>query len=149
MLRSQPWNRVCTGEASGVGDSEGNEVKLFVSAAGEGVRPSEVVELRLDGRTRVVLLFLPMDVVDACDALRARSTGPADSVAAMSGAVREGRETLRDSVMASEGSASSIYFCQERGAAHVGHAASWAAAVTLISFCAWRSRNPMLFGRWL
>ena len=61
-----------TGEVSGVGDSEGNDVRLFVSAAGEGARPSEAVELRFEDRTRVVLLFLLVDAVEACDAVRSR-----------------------------------------------------------------------------
>jgi hypothetical protein len=83
-LRSQPLARDCTGDESGVGDSEGNDVRLFVSAAGEADRASEALELRFEGRTRTVLLFLLIDVDEVCDAVRTRSTALGGSVAAIS-----------------------------------------------------------------
>jgi len=73
-LRNQPFPRGCTGDESGVGDSEGNDVKLFVSAAGEEARPKEALELRFNGLTRTVLLFLLIDAVEFCDEVRTRST---------------------------------------------------------------------------
>lgn len=55
--RNQPLTRVWTGDESGVGESEGNDVRLFVSAAGEGARTREALEPRFFGLTRTVLLL--------------------------------------------------------------------------------------------
>lgn len=82
-LRNQPLTRDCTGEESGVGEREGNDVRLLSSAAGEGVRPNEALELRLSGLTRIVLLFLLTDAVDCCDSVRTRSAAPGVSEAAI------------------------------------------------------------------
>jgi hypothetical protein len=82
-VRNQPLMRDCTGDESGVGESEGNDVRLFVSAAGEGARFREATELCFEGRTRVVLLFLLIEAVDVCEAERTRLAVPADSAAAM------------------------------------------------------------------
>lgn len=84
MLRNQPLARDWTGESSGPGESEGNEVRLLVSAAeGDGVRPSDVLEARFDGRTRVVLLFRLVDAVDTCEVVRGRLAGAGETSAAM------------------------------------------------------------------
>jgi hypothetical protein len=82
--RNHPFTRDCTGEESGVGDSEGNDVRLFVSAAGDGARPSEAVELRFEGRMRAVLPFLLFDRVDVWEAERTRPPATATSAAAIS-----------------------------------------------------------------
>lgn len=54
--RNQPFIRDWTGEESGLGDSEGKEVRLLVSSPGEGarlrLRLSDAFELRFEGRTR-------------------------------------------------------------------------------------------------
>lgn len=55
--RNQPLTRDCTGEESGVGEREGKEVKLLVSVAGEGVRLSELLDVRFWGLTFTVLLL--------------------------------------------------------------------------------------------
>jgi hypothetical protein len=75
------------GDVSGLGDSEGNEVRLLVSTSGEGallrLRLRDVLELRLEGRTRWMLRFLGFDMVELWDAVRTRSTARGGSVAAM------------------------------------------------------------------
>ena len=83
-LRNQPLTRDWTGDESGVGDKEGNDVRLLSSAAGDGVRPREALELLLIGLTRIVLLFLLTDAVDCCDDVRTRSVAPGVSEAAIS-----------------------------------------------------------------
>ena len=55
--RNQPLTRDCTGDESDVGEREGKEVKLLVSAAGEGVRLSELLDVRFCGLTFAVLLL--------------------------------------------------------------------------------------------
>jgi hypothetical protein len=86
--RNQPLIRDCTGDASGLGDNEGNDVRLFVSSAGEcarlRLRLSEAFELRFDGRIRAMLRFLGLDRVEFCEVVRTRSTDPGVSMAAMS-----------------------------------------------------------------
>jgi hypothetical protein len=86
--RNQPLMRVCTGDGSGLGDSEGNDVRLLVSSLGEGarlrLRLSEAFELRFDGRMRAMLRFRGFDRVEFCEAVRTRSTDPGVSMAAMS-----------------------------------------------------------------
>jgi hypothetical protein len=66
--RNQPLMRDCTGEASGLGDSEGNDVRLLVSSLGEGarlrLRLSDALELRFDGRMRAMLRFLGFERVE-------------------------------------------------------------------------------------
>src|SRR5690242_19672876 len=56
VVRNQPLMRDCTGDASGLGDSEGNEVRLLVSSGGDGcllrLRLREALDARLLGRTR-------------------------------------------------------------------------------------------------
>jgi hypothetical protein len=91
--RNQPLIRDCTGEVSGLGDSEGNEVRLLVSTSGEGarlrLRLSDVLEPRLVGRTRCRLLFRGLDIVEFCDAVLTRSTDRGVSVAAISERIHE------------------------------------------------------------
>jgi hypothetical protein len=86
--RNQPLIRDCAGEASGLGDSEGNDVRLLVSSLGEGarlrLRLSDAFELRFDGRMRAMLRFLGFDRVEFCEVVRTRSTDPGVSMAAMS-----------------------------------------------------------------
>lgn len=82
--RNQPLTRDWTGEESGVGDSEGNDVRLLSSAAGDGVRPNEVLEARLRGLTRPVPFLLPFDMCEFWDEVRTRSTAPKVSDAAIS-----------------------------------------------------------------
>jgi hypothetical protein len=85
--RNQPFMRDWAGDVSGLGDSEGNEVRLLVSTSGEGallrLRLRDVLELRLEGRTRWMLRFLGFDMVELWDAVRTRSTARGGSVAAM------------------------------------------------------------------
>jgi hypothetical protein len=86
--RNQPLMRDCTGDASGLGDSEGNDVRLLVSSFGEGarlrLRLSDVFELRFDGRMRAMLRCRGSDRVELCEVVRTRSTDPGVSMAAMS-----------------------------------------------------------------
>ena len=92
-LRNQPLTRDWTGDESGVGDSEGNDVRLLSSAAGEGVRPREVLEARLSGRTRAgprLLLLEACEACEFCDEVRTRSTAPNVSDAAMAVGVGSG-----------------------------------------------------------
>jgi hypothetical protein len=69
--------RDCTGDASGLGDSEGNEVRLLVSSGGEGclllLRLRDAFEVRLLGRTRCMLRCLGLERVDVCEVVRTRS----------------------------------------------------------------------------
>jgi hypothetical protein len=85
--RNQPLMRDCAGDVSGLGDSEGNEVRLLSSTSGEGarlrLRLREVFELRFDGRTRWRLRFLGLDMVEFWDVVRTRSTARGESMAAM------------------------------------------------------------------
>lgn len=85
--RNQPLRRDCAGDASGLGDSEGNEVRLLVSTSGDGallrLRLSEAFERRFDGRTRCRLRFLGLERVEFCDAVRTRSTARGVSMAAL------------------------------------------------------------------
>jgi hypothetical protein len=81
-LRNHPFTRDCTGDESGVGDSEGKDVRLLVSAAGEGARFRDAVELRFEGLTRDVPVLLGFDRVEVCEAVRTRFTTPGDSAAA-------------------------------------------------------------------
>lgn len=91
--RNQPLIRDCTGEASGLGESEGKEVRLLVSSLGEGarlrLRLSDALELRFDGRIRAMLRFLGFDRVEFCEVVRTRSTDPGTSIAAISITVYE------------------------------------------------------------
>jgi hypothetical protein len=77
VARNQPLMRDCTGEASGLGDSEGNEVRLLVSSGGEGclllLRLRDAFEVRLLGRTRCMLRCLGLERVDVCEVVRTRS----------------------------------------------------------------------------
>ena len=77
VARNQPLIRDCTGDASGLGDSEGNEVRLLVSSGGEGclllLRLSDALEARLLGRTRCMLRCLGLERVEFCEAVRTRS----------------------------------------------------------------------------
>jgi len=86
--RNQPLMRDCAGEVSGLGDSEGNEVRLLVSSLGEcarlRLRLREALELRLDGRMRAMLRLRGFDSVECCDVVRTRSTAPGESNVAMS-----------------------------------------------------------------
>jgi hypothetical protein len=86
--RNQPLMRDWTGEASGLGEREGNDVRLLVSSQGEAarlrLRLSEALELRFEGRMRAMLRFLGFDRLEFCDAVRTRSAGPGVSMAAMS-----------------------------------------------------------------
>ena len=82
-VRNQPLTRDCTGDDSGVGESEGKDVRLLSSGWGEGVRPREALELRLSGRTRVVWLLLPLERVELWDEERTRSTVEGVSEAAI------------------------------------------------------------------
>jgi hypothetical protein len=86
--RNQPLIRDCTGEASGLGESEGNEVRLLVSSLGDGarlrLRLSDALELRFEGRMRAILRFLGFEKVEFCDDVRTRSTDPGTSITAMS-----------------------------------------------------------------
>jgi hypothetical protein len=86
--RNQPLMRDCTGDDSGLGDSEGNDVRLLVSSFGEGarlrLRLSDAFELRFDGRMRAMLRFRGFDRVEFCEVVRTRSTDPGVSMAAMS-----------------------------------------------------------------
>jgi hypothetical protein len=85
--RNQPLIRDCTGEASGLGESEGNEVRLLVSSLGEGarlrLRLSDALDVRFDGRIRAMLRFLGLEKVEFWDAERTRSTDPGESMAAI------------------------------------------------------------------
>jgi hypothetical protein len=85
--RNQPFVRDCAGDVSGLGDSEGNEVRLLVSTSGEGallrLRLRDVLELRLEGRMRCMLRFLGFDLVEFCDAVRTKSTARGGSIAVM------------------------------------------------------------------
>jgi len=84
--RNQPLTRDWTGEESGVGDSEGKDVRLLSSAAeGDGVRPKEVLELRFSGRIRPgpALLFVVVDADEFWELVRTRSTAPSVSGAAI------------------------------------------------------------------
>lgn len=83
-FRNQPLTRDWTGDESGVGDSDGNDVRLLSSAAGEGVRPSDVLEARLSGRTRAEARLLVLEACELCEEVRTRSTAPNVSDAAMS-----------------------------------------------------------------
>lgn len=60
--RNQPLMRDCTGEVEGLGDNEGNDVRLLVSSPGEGarlrLRLSDAFEVRFEGRMRAMLRFL-------------------------------------------------------------------------------------------
>jgi hypothetical protein len=86
--RNQPLIRDCTGDASGLGESEGNEVRLLVSSLGEAarlrLRLSEAFELRFEGRMRAMLRFRGFEKVEFCEVVRSRSTDPGTSIAAMS-----------------------------------------------------------------
>ena len=86
--RNQPLMRDCAGDVSGLGDREGNEVRLLVSTSGEGarlrLRLREAFELRFEGRTRCMLRFLGFDMVEFWEAVRTRSTARGVSMAAMS-----------------------------------------------------------------
>jgi hypothetical protein len=66
--RNQPLRRDCAGDVSGLGDNEGNEVRLFVSTSGDGallrLRLRDAFELRFDGRTRCRLRFLGLERVE-------------------------------------------------------------------------------------
>ena len=87
--RNQPLGRDCAGDVSGLGDNEGNEVRLLVSTSGEAarlrLRLRDVFELRLDGRTRCKLRFLGgLDMLEFWEADRTRSTARGvESMAAM------------------------------------------------------------------
>lgn len=85
--RNQALRRACAGEASGLGDSEGNEVRLFVSTSGSGpllrLRLREALEGRLEGRTRCRLRLRGLEIVDVCEAVRTRSAARGLSRAAM------------------------------------------------------------------
>jgi len=72
------------GEESGVGDREGNEVRLLVSAAGDDARDVDVLDIRFEGRKRTVLLLRLLEAVEVCEELRTRSTAAGVSMAAMS-----------------------------------------------------------------
>lgn len=81
--------RDCTGELEGLGDNEGNDVRLLVSSPGEGarlrLRLSDALEERFEGRMRAMLRFLGLlETLELWDAVRTRSTGPGVSMAAMS-----------------------------------------------------------------
>lgn len=85
--RNQPFTRDCAGDVSGLGDSEGNEVRLLVSTSGEGarlrLRLRDVLEERFEGRMRCMLRFRGLDMVELCEAVRTRSTARGGSIAAM------------------------------------------------------------------
>lgn len=85
--RNQPLTRDCAGDVSGLGDSEGKDVRLLVSTSGEGallrLRLSDVLELRFEGRMRCMLRFRGLDMVELCDAVRTKSTALGGSIAAM------------------------------------------------------------------
>ncbi len=85
--RNQPLSLEGTGEVSGLGDREGNEVRLLVSSLGEGarlrLRLTDALELRLEDRTRWTLRLRGLEMVELCEAVRTRSTDRGASVAAM------------------------------------------------------------------
>ena len=86
--RNQLLRRDGTGEVSGLGESEGNEVRLLVSSVGEGarlrLRLKDALEGRLDGRTRWMLRCRGFDAVEVWEAERMRSAARGESLAAMS-----------------------------------------------------------------
>lgn len=85
--RNQPLSLEGTGEVSGLGDREGNDVRLLVSSLGEGarlrLRLTDALELRLEDRTRWTLRFRGLEMVELCEAVRTRSADRGASVAAI------------------------------------------------------------------
>lgn len=81
---NQPFTRVCTGDVSGLGDSEGNDVRLLVSSLGEGarlrLRLRDAFELRFEGRMRAMLRLRGLERVEFCEVVRTRSTEPGTSM---------------------------------------------------------------------
>jgi hypothetical protein len=133
MFRNQPFARDCTGDDSGVGESEGKDVNDFVSSAGEGACPREVLETFFEGLTRVVPFFLGFDAVELWLAVRTRSTALGVSTTAISfqmGMLPGRQHLIKCVVSETRGSGSllggkrvgSLIYCFRWNGAHVGQA---------------------------